>query len=54
MPIQAKAERQWRTVADQRRPKVPTLAALMDSAEEEVLAYMHFPPRTGRSCTAPT
>jgi hypothetical protein len=31
------------TVADQLRPKVPKLATLMDSAEEDVLAYMHFP-----------
>lgn len=30
-------------MADQLRPKVPKLAALMDSAEEDVLAYMHFP-----------
>ena len=37
------AHAQWRTVADQLRPKVPKLAALMDSAEEDVLAYMHFP-----------
>jgi putative transposase len=37
------AKRQWRTVADQLRPKVPKLAALMDSAEEDVLAYMAFP-----------
>ena len=37
------AERQWRTVADQLRPKVPKLAALMDGAEEDVLAYMDFP-----------
>ena len=36
-------KRQWRTVADQLRPKVPKLAALMDSAEEDVLAYMAFP-----------
>lgn len=39
----AAAHAQWRTVADQLRPKVPKLAALMDSAEEDVLAYMHFP-----------
>ena len=38
------AHLQWRTVADQLRPKVPKLAALMDTAEEDVLAYMHFPP----------
>ena len=37
------ARRQWRTVADQLRPKVPKLASLMDSAEEDVLAYMSFP-----------
>ena len=39
----AAAHAQWRTVADQLRPKVPKLAALMDSAEEDVLAYMNFP-----------
>lgn len=39
----AAAHAQWRTVADQLRPKVPKLATLMDSAEEDVLAYMHFP-----------
>jgi putative transposase len=37
------AHAQWRTVADQLRAKVPKLATLMDSAEEDVLAYMHFP-----------
>ncbi len=30
-------------VADQLRPKVPKLAALMDAAETDVLAYMGFP-----------
>jgi transposase-like protein len=39
----AAAHGQWRTVADQLRPKVPKLATLMDAAEEDVLAYMHFP-----------
>jgi putative transposase len=39
----AAAHAQWRTVADQLRPKVPKLAALMDAAEEDVLAYMTFP-----------
>jgi putative transposase len=39
----AAAHAQWRTVADQLRTKVPKLAALMDAAEEDVLAYMHFP-----------
>jgi len=37
------ASRQWRLVADQIRPKVPKLAALMDEAETDVLAYMTFP-----------
>jgi transposase-like protein len=39
------ASAQWRKVADQLRPTVPKLAALMDSAEEDVLAYMSFPPQ---------
>jgi len=34
---------QWRNVADQIRPKVPNLAGLIDSVEEDVLAYMTFP-----------
>ena len=34
---------QWRKVADQLRPKLPKLAALMDEAEADVLAYMSFP-----------
>jgi len=38
------ARRQWRAVADQLRAKVPKLAALMDEAEADVLAYMGFPP----------
>jgi putative transposase len=37
------ARAQWRRVADQLRPKVPKLAALMDDAEPDVLAYMSFP-----------
>ena len=37
------ASRQWRTVADQLRPRVPKLATLMDHAEEDVLAFMAFP-----------
>ncbi len=39
------AKAQWRRVADQLRPKVPKLAALMDEAEPDVLAYMSFPPQ---------
>ena len=34
---------QWRAVADQIRPNVPKLAAVMDAAEPDVLAYMTFP-----------
>lgn len=39
------AKGQWRKVADQLRPSVPKLAKLMDTAEEDVLAYMSFPPQ---------
>ena len=39
----AAARTQWRQVADQARPRVPKLAALMDEAEADVLAYMNFP-----------
>jgi transposase-like protein len=39
----AAARIQWRQVADQLRPKVPKLAAMMDEAEPDVLAYMAFP-----------
>ena len=39
----AAAHAQWRTVADQLRPKVPRLATLMDAAEQDVLAYIDFP-----------
>jgi putative transposase len=34
---------QWRKIANQRRPSLPKLAALMDEAEDDVLAYMNFP-----------
>jgi putative transposase len=37
------AKAQWRRVADQLRPKLPKLAAFMDEAEDDVLAYMSFP-----------
>jgi transposase-like protein len=39
----ASARARWRQVADQVRAKLPKLAALMDEAEEDVLAYMTFP-----------
>jgi putative transposase len=38
------ARTQWRRVADQLRSKLPKLAALMDEAESDVLAFMTFPP----------
>ncbi len=38
------ARMQWRRVADQLRPKLPKLAAFLDDAEVDVLAYMSFPP----------
>jgi transposase-like protein len=38
------AKQQWRRVADQLCAKLPKLAALMDEAEPDVLAYMSFPP----------
>ncbi len=34
---------QWRQVADQLRTKAPKLAAIMDEAKHDVLAYMTFP-----------
>jgi hypothetical protein len=37
------AKAQWRKVADQLRPKLPKIAACMDEAEADVLAYMDFP-----------
>jgi putative transposase len=37
------AKTQWRRVVDQLRAKLPKLAAFMDQAEPDVLAYMSFP-----------
>src|SRR3954462_12980694 len=37
------AKSQWRKVADQLRPTLPKLAALMNQSETDVLAYMSFP-----------
>ena len=37
------ARKQWRSVADQLRPRVPKLAVIMDGAEADVLAFMAFP-----------
>lgn len=43
-PDRATAKAQWRLVADQMRPKLPKLATLMDTAEEDVLAYIGLRP----------
>lgn len=37
------AGRQWRETADRMRERFPKLGELMDSAEEDVLAFMKFP-----------
>jgi putative transposase len=37
------ARAQWRTVADQLRPRFPEPGALMDEAEHDVLAFTTFP-----------
>src|SRR5918911_1131662 len=49
------ARAQWRRVADQLRPKLPKLAAFLDEAETDVLAYMSFPAahRAKRHSTHP-
>ena len=46
------ARKQWRQVADQARPRISKLAALMDHAEADVLADMGFPAqhRTKLTC----
>ncbi len=38
------AQTAWRQVADQLRPRFPKAAELMDQAEADVLAHLHFPP----------
>jgi len=40
---QEDAVRQWRETADRLRERFPKLGELMDSAEEDVLAFMRFP-----------
>ena len=42
-PDRESAGQTWRHVADQLRPRWPKLAALMDEAEHDVLAYVAFP-----------
>ena len=42
------AREQWRRVADSFRGRFPRLAALLDEAEVDVLAYLAFPPEHWR------
>ena len=41
--IQDEGAKTWRHVADQLRARRPKLAALMDEAEADVIAFMDFP-----------
>ena len=47
-PDAQSAREQWRRVADGFRPRYPRLAALLDDAEPDVLAYLAFPPEHWR------
>ena len=47
-PDPAMAREQWRKVADGFRTRHPRLAALLDDAEPDVLAYLAFPPEHWR------
>jgi transposase-like protein len=47
-PTAELARRQWRQVADGFRERWPRLAALLDEAEADVLAYLAFPAAHGR------
>ena len=49
------AQDQWAIVADQLRKKFPKLAAMLDDARDDVLAFMHFPKphRTQLASTNP-
>jgi len=42
-PDQATTKRQWRQAAGGLRERFPKAARCMDSAEEDVLAFMAFP-----------
>ena len=50
----ASASKQWRSVADQLRPRLPKLAALMDDAEVDAWPTWASHRSTGQSSTAPT
>ena len=47
-PTAEPAREQWRRVADGFRERFPRLAALLDEAEADVLAYLAFPPQHWR------
>jgi len=47
-PDAASARETWRKVADGFRVRFPRLANLLDTAEDEVLAYLAFPPEHWR------
>jgi putative transposase len=47
-PDATSAREQWRRVADGFRSRYPKLAALLDGAEADVLAYLGFPPEHWR------
>src|SRR3954471_14834161 len=47
-PDAGSAQEQWRRVVDGFRARYPRLADLLDSAEEEVLTYLAFPPEHWR------
>lgn len=47
-PDAESAHQQWRKVADSFRARYPKLAQLLDHAEDEVLAYLRFPPEHWR------
>jgi len=49
------AQDQWAIVTDQLRKKFPKLAAMLDDARDDVLAFMHFPKphRTQLASTNP-
>ena len=47
-PDAASAREQWRRVADSFKVRYPKLSILLDQAEEDVLAYLSFPPEHWR------
>ncbi len=48
------AHEHWHAVAEQLRGKFAKIASLMDTAEQEVLAFMDFPQGAGCRSTTPT